>query len=134
MRRFAIITFTCLASSSLLCAGDASRSVSYAELARRVEIIGHFSQDASRSEPLQVLGFDGRTALLDMVPTEIKRGQLVLIYDNEPTRGAWMFGIVSSIQDWPQPALTLVTPSAGSAPRCFAPTFVSAVVRFARPS
>jgi hypothetical protein len=90
-----------------------------------VEIIGHFSQDASASQPLRVVSFDGQTALLETVPIEIERGRLVLIYDNESTHGAWMFGIVSSVQEWPQPALTLLTEAGGAVDHLRLPPFIS---------
>jgi hypothetical protein len=98
-----------------------------------VEIIGHFQQDASGSSPIRVVSFDGQTALLESVPTQIERGQLVLVYDDKPKKGSWIFGIVTSVRGWPQPALTVVTEPGAVVDESRLPPFIERYNR-SRPS
>jgi hypothetical protein len=64
-----------------------------------IEIVGYFDSSAAGAEPWPIESFDGKKARARRFPTHIRPGELVLLYDDEPTRGRWMFGLVSAIDD-----------------------------------
>ncbi|MGH9463179.1 MAG: PilW family protein [Vicinamibacteria bacterium] len=64
-----------------------------------IEIVGYFDSSAAGAEPWPIVSFDGEKARAKRFPTHIRPGELVLLYDDEPTHGTWMFGLVSAIDD-----------------------------------
>ena len=62
-----------------------------------IEIVGCFDQSAAGVEPVAIVSFDGRKVRTEVLPAHIERGDLVLVFDDQPTKGTWLFGLVSSI-------------------------------------
>jgi len=50
------------------------------------------------NEPLRVTAFDGETATLASTAGFLQPGDLVLLFDNEPTNGVWLLGAISEIE------------------------------------
>ncbi len=63
-----------------------------------IEIVGYSDSSAAGVEPWPIVSFDGEKVRAETFPTHIGRGDLVLLYDDEPTNGTWLFGLVSSIE------------------------------------
>lgn len=80
-----------------------------AEQPNTIEIIGNLDSNITGQEPIEVLDFDGYTARLKVAPAHIREGDLVLLYDDAPEQGKWVFGLVSSIQIGSPPRMTLET-------------------------
>jgi len=74
-----------------------------------LEMVGSFEDDAGGGGAVPVLSFDGRLAKLGSDPTRFLRGDLVLVYDDEPTDGKWVFALVDSVAGGASPELTLLT-------------------------
>lgn len=68
------------------------------EEGKAVEVSGNFG-NASEGGPLDVVTFDGTVAQLTQPTKSIARGDLVLLYDDEPVNGKWVFGIVEAVRD-----------------------------------
>jgi hypothetical protein len=64
-----------------------------------IEIVGYFDSSAAGAEPWPIMSFDGEKARAKMVPPHIRPGGLVLLYDDQPTHGRWVFGLVSAIDE-----------------------------------
>jgi len=64
-----------------------------------IEMVGCFDSTAAGVEPWPIVSFDGEKVLADGLPAHIGEGDLVLVFDDEPTNGTWVFGLVSSIED-----------------------------------
>jgi hypothetical protein len=79
-----------------------------------VEIIGNIEEDAGSGGAIPVLSFDGRYARLGAEPTRFLKGDLVLVYDDQPTDGKWTFALVESVNGGASPEMTLVTAAGGS--------------------
>ncbi|HLE22120.1 MAG TPA: prepilin-type N-terminal cleavage/methylation domain-containing protein, partial [Vicinamibacteria bacterium] len=62
-----------------------------------IEIVGFFDQSAAGMEPVAIVSFDGKKVRTEVLPTHIEQGDLVLVFDDQPTKGTWLFGLVSSI-------------------------------------
>ena len=64
-----------------------------------IEIVGYFDSSAAGAEPWPIVSFDGEKARAKRFPAHIRPGELVLLYDDKPTHGTWMFGLVSAIDE-----------------------------------
>ena len=62
-----------------------------------IEIVGFFDQSAAGVGPVAIVSFDGRKVRTEVFPAHIEQGDLVLVFDDQPTKGTWLFGLVSSI-------------------------------------
>ncbi len=78
-----------------------------------LEMVGNFEDDAGGGGAVPVVSFDGRLAKLGAEPTRFLRGDLVLVYDDEPTDGKWMFALVESVTGGESSELTLLTAPGG---------------------
>lgn len=78
-----------------------------------VEIVGNVEDDAGGGGAIPVVSFDGRFAKLGSEPTRFLRGDLVLVYDDQPTDGKWIFALVESVNGGASPEIGLLT-AAGS--------------------
>ena len=74
-----------------------------------LEMVGNFEDDAGGGGAVPVVSFDGRFAKLGSDPTRFLRGDLVLVYDDEPTDGKWVFALVESVAGGASPEMTLLT-------------------------
>jgi hypothetical protein len=74
-----------------------------------LEMVGNFEDDAGGGGAVPVVSFDGRFAKLGSDPTRFLRGDLVLVYDDEPTDGKWVFALVESVAGGGSPEMTLLT-------------------------
>jgi type II secretory pathway pseudopilin PulG len=74
-----------------------------------IEIVGDLAQNTTGSGPIPVVSFDGYMAVLEIAPTHVDVGDLVLLYDDQPENGRWIFGLVSFIELGPNPRLGLQT-------------------------
>lgn len=74
-----------------------------------IEIVGNFEDDAGSGGAIPVVSFDGRFAKLGGEPTRFVRGDLVLVYDDQPTDGKWIFALVESVTSDSSPELALMT-------------------------
>jgi prepilin-type N-terminal cleavage/methylation domain-containing protein len=74
-----------------------------------IEIVGNFEDDAGSGGAIPVVSFDGRFAKLGGEPTRFVRGDLVLVYDDQPTDGKWIFALVESVTSGSSPELALMT-------------------------
>jgi hypothetical protein len=72
-------------------------------------MVGNFEDDVSGGGAVPVVSFDGRFAKLGSEPTRFFRGDLVLVYDDEPTDGKWVFALVESVAGDGSPEMTLLT-------------------------
>lgn len=78
-----------------------------------MEIVGNVEDDAGSGGAVPVLSFDGRFARLGSETTRFLRGDLVLVYDDQPTDGKWIFALVESVNGGASPEIALLT-AAGS--------------------
>ena len=78
-----------------------------------LEMVGNFEDDAGGGGAVPVVSFDGRFAKLGAEPTRFLRGDLVLVYDDEPTDGKWMFALVESVAGGASSEMTLLTVPGG---------------------
>jgi len=78
-----------------------------------LEMVGNFEDDAGGGGAVPVVSFDGRFAKLGAEPTRFLRGDLVLVYDDEPTDGKWMFALVESVAGGASSEMTLLTAPGG---------------------
>ncbi len=78
-----------------------------------LEIVGNVEDDAGSGGATPVVSFDGRFAKLGAESTRFLRGDLVLLYDDEPTDGKWMFALVESVAGGASPEMTLLTAPGG---------------------
>jgi hypothetical protein len=74
-----------------------------------IEIVGDLAQNTTGTGPIPVLSFDGFTAFLEVAPANIEVGDLVLLYDDQPANGRWVFGLVSFTELGSNPRLGLQT-------------------------
>ena len=74
-----------------------------------IEIVGDLAQNTTGTGPIPVESFDGYIAILEIAPTHVDVGDLVLLYDDEPANGRWIFGLVSFIELRPSPRIGLQT-------------------------
>lgn len=74
----------------------------------RIEILGNLRGDASGSGPSPVETFDGYTARL-AYPPQFVAGDLVLFFDDKPTGGSWIVGVVRNVRNEPLPEIDIVT-------------------------
>ena len=72
-----------------------------------IELVANLDEQVV-SEPVRVRSFDGRLAQLDSPAPHIQPGALVLVYDDAPTQGTWMFALVAEGRSQP-PELVLKT-------------------------
>jgi hypothetical protein len=80
-------------------------------------MVGYFDQSAVGAAPVRVWSFDGQTVTIDSndwhgtetALSHIKEGELVLIYDDKPKEGTWLFGLVSSVRGGAPPEITVKT-------------------------
>ena len=75
----------------------------------RLEIVGNFRSDPALTGPVRVESFDGRTARLRAPTMSIARGDLVVLYDDQPVNGSWMLGLVGEVTAAPEPGLEILT-------------------------
>lgn len=94
-----------------------------------IEIVGNLSRNSVGGEPIRVSSFDGQTAFLATETTQIRQGDLVLVYDDEPENGAWMFGLVAAVQAGPNPALMLKTTPGATVGDTTLPSFIESYNR-----
>jgi len=62
-----------------------------------IEIVGYFDKSAAGVGPVAIVSFDGRKVRTEVLPAHIEQGDLILVFDDQPTKGTWLFGLVSSI-------------------------------------
>jgi hypothetical protein len=62
-----------------------------------IEIVGCYDTSAGGVQPAPIVSFDGEKVRTEILPAHIEQGDLVLVYDDQPTNGTWLFGLVSSI-------------------------------------
>ena len=74
-----------------------------------LEMVGNFEDDIGGGGAVPVVSFDGRFAQLGSDSTRFFRGDLVLVYDDEPTDGKWVFALVEFVAGGASPELTLLT-------------------------
>jgi hypothetical protein len=79
-----------------------------AQAGDRIEILGNFRGDAFGAGPAPVETFDGYTARL-ADPPQFVAGDLVLFFDDKPTEGNWIVGVVGQVRNEPRPEIDIVT-------------------------
>ena len=64
-----------------------------------IEIVGCSDSSPAGVEPWPIVSFDGEKVRAESFPRHIGPGDLVLLFDDEPKNGTWLFGLVSSIEE-----------------------------------
>jgi type II secretory pathway pseudopilin PulG len=96
-----------------------------------IELVGNLDEQRA-VEPVRVRSFDGRVAQLESdAAAHIRRGDLVLVYDDAPTDGTWMFGLVAEVRAGDPPELVLKTRPGESEGEVTLPWFID---NYNRPS
>ena len=101
-----------------------------------IEIVGYFDSSAAGVEPWPIVSFDGEKVRAEKLPPHIGPGDLVLVYDDEPTNGMWLFGLVSTIAEVSTPVgplreLTIKTAPGDAEGNTTLPAFID---QYNRPS
>ena len=73
-----------------------------------IEVLGNMTDDLGGG-PVLVESFDGRTARLGETAVRLAPGQPVLIYDDLPTEGSWILGLVEEVRATPSMEVDVVT-------------------------
>jgi type II secretory pathway pseudopilin PulG len=73
-----------------------------------MEVLGDFD-DVGAEGAIPVVSFDGRLARLGADRVRLQKGDLVIVYDDAPTDGRWMFGLVEEVLTGTPAEILLVT-------------------------